>query len=224
MKAVKQRRNFPRRLMRSVRARSRVFIAAVFGAVVGIALPDAWRSATRALVGWDYGVALYLILFTLLMMRSDINSIRRRAAFQDERRSTFLVLVVTAALASLVAILALLAGGDQIKRDPWHLALAALTVLLSWSFTHTMFALHYAHEYYDRDARKRGGLNFPGTEPPDYCDFVYFSLVIGMTSQVSDVAVTSAAIRRTVAVHGVVSFVFNVSLIGLMVNLTGNAI
>jgi uncharacterized membrane protein len=95
--------------------------------------------------------------------------------------------------------------------------------LLSWAFIHTIFALHYAHEFYDEDIG--GGLAFPGGETePDYWDFVYFSFVIGMTSQVSDVGVTHKEIRRTVAAHGVVSFVFNAALLALTVNIAASAI
>jgi uncharacterized membrane protein len=224
MVAAKSPRNLLHRLTRAVRARPRVLIAAAVGIVTAPLMPPDWRVATRSLVGWDLGVALYLVLCFRLMTRSDVNRIRRRAAFQDEGRYVFLALVVASALASLGAILAELGGGDEAKRDPLHLALAALTVLLSWAFTHTMFALHYAHVYYDQNAHLGGGLTFPGKDPPDYWDFIYFSFVIGMTSQVSDVAVTSPAIRRTVAAHGVVSFVFNATLLGLTVNLTANAI
>jgi uncharacterized membrane protein len=94
--------------------------------------------------------------------------------------------------------------------------------LLSWAFIHTIFALHYAHEFYDVTA---GGLAFPqGSADPDYWDFVYFSFVIGMTSQVSDVAVTSKELRRIVTAHGMLSFVFNAALLALTVNLAAGAL
>ena len=97
--------------------------------------------------------------------------------------------------------------------------------MLSWAAVHTTFALHYAHDYY-RGA-KPGGLQFPGgdkRDPADYWDFVYFSFVIGMTAQVSDVGITDKTIRRTVTVHGIVSFVFNTALVALMVNIAASAI
>jgi uncharacterized membrane protein len=99
-----------------------------------------------------------------------------------------------------------------------------LTIALSWAFTHTIFALHYAHEFYSENDGPPGGLQFPGSEDPDYWDFVYFSFVIGMTSQVSDVAIRSKPIRRIVAAHGVISFVFNVALLSLTVNIAAGAI
>jgi uncharacterized membrane protein len=88
---------------------------------------------------------------------------------------------------------------------------------------HTIFALHYAHEFYGEDA-EQGGLTFPGGEEPDYWDFVYFSFVIGMTSQVSDVAICSKSIRRTATAHGVLSFIFNAALLALTVNIAASAL
>ncbi len=98
-----------------------------------------------------------------------------------------------------------------------------MTIGLSWAAIHTTFALHYAHEYYRGTV---GGLAFPGDgkEEPDYWDFVYFSFVIGMTAQVSDVGITDRIIRRTATVHGIVSFVFNTALLALTINIVAGAI
>ena len=98
-----------------------------------------------------------------------------------------------------------------------------VTILLSWAFMHTIFALHYAHEFYGegRDA-KVGGLVFPGTGEPDYWDFLYFSLVIAMTSQVSDVQISSRSIRRLATIHGAISFFFNLTVLALTVNMVSN--
>jgi uncharacterized membrane protein len=210
-----------------VRARPRLFSSAAVGVVATIALTalTAWNPATRAIVGWDIGVALYLVLAFTMMARSEVHLIRRRAAGQDVGQLTILVLTMAAALASLGAIFAELGisahGGGA--RATTQVVLALGTLALSWAFIHTIFALHYAHEFYDET--DGGGLAFPGNAPePDYWDFVYFSLVIGMTSQVSDVGVTSPLIRRTVAAHGVLSFVFNTALLALTINLAASAI
>jgi uncharacterized membrane protein len=223
MTEPEKRRGPLRRWVRVVRARPRLFLAIALGLAVGLLLPADWRVATRALTAWDIALGLYLVLAFRLMTNCDVNRIKRRAAHQDEGRITILVLVVASALASLLAILAEL-GGQGANRQPAHLALAAVTILLSWAFTHTIFAIHYAHEYYGEVAHKGGGLNFPGQDPPDYWDFVYFSFVVGMTSQVSDVAVTSGALRRLVAAHGVVSFIFNATLLALTVNIAAGAL
>jgi uncharacterized membrane protein len=216
------RRKLPR-IVRVVRARPRLFLAAVLGIVVGLVLPSEWRATTRLLVTWDVGVGLYLALAFQAMAKADIARIRRRAALLDEDRVAFLFLTAGAALASLGAIVAEL-GAKDTGRAPAHLALAAVTIALSWAFIHTIFALHYAHEFYIENRYEDGGLAFPGKEKPDYWDFLYFSLVIGMTSQVSDVAVTAKSIRRTVMWHGVVSFFFNVALLALTVNIAARAL
>jgi uncharacterized membrane protein len=213
-------------LLRVVRSRPRLFVSLGIGVVVTAGLALTHRApATRLLVGWDLGIGLYLALAFHMMAGSDVRRIRDHAGQQDEGRVAILVLTVAAALASLAAIFAELgtsaSGGGS--RQPIPLVLATVTVALSWAFIHTIFALHYAHEFYDENAG--GGLNFPdGDKEPDYWDFVYFSFVIGMTSQVSDVSVTSKRIRRTVASHGIVSFVFNVALLALTVNIAASAI
>jgi uncharacterized membrane protein len=217
-------RHLPRPL-RIVRARPRLFISALIGLVVIAVCPSDWRIATRLLAGWDIGVALYLALALRMMAVAQVRHIRLRAKLQDEGQYAILALTAIAALASLGAIVALLGMSGGNDREPAHLMLGIVTILLSWTFTHTMFALHYAHEFYDENAGKGGGLIFPGElREPDYWDFIYFSFVIGMTSQVSDVAITCRPIRHTVSAHGIISFVFNVTLLALTVNIAASAI
>lgn len=211
------------RVFRVIRARPRLFLSAIIGLIVIAALPTAWKLTTRALIGWDVGLALYLTAAFELMARADVHRIRRQAALQDEGRFAILVLTVIAAMASLAAIVVELGSTQGTARDPLRLVLAIVTIVLSWGFVHTIFALHYAHEYH-AEHKNGGGLAFPGDGEPDYWDFVYFSFVIGMTSQVSDVAVTSHSIRKIVTAHGIVSFVFNVALLALSVNMAASAI
>lgn len=213
-----------RRAVRAVRARPRLFSSALVGLVLIAALPAGLRLTTRLLTGWDIGIALYLAAACVLMARTNVEHIRRQSALLDEGRIAILVLTVAAALASLAAIFAELGIVRASTHDLVRLGLATITIALSWAFIHTMFALHYAHEFYAERHRGTGSLEFPGAEPPDYWDFVYFSFVIGMTSQVSDVTVTSKAIRKTVTAHAVVSFVFNVALLSLTVNIAASAI
>jgi uncharacterized membrane protein len=212
-------------LPRIVRARPRLFSAGALGAVVGAAatVTSGWASASCFLVGWDVAVGVYLGLALQVMASSDVESIRRHAALQDEGQLGMLVLTVAAAMASLAAIVVELGVGTGRPRLPSHLAGGLLTIFLSWAFIHTIFALHYAHEFYDEEAG--GGMAFPGSDgDPDYWDFAYFAFVIGMTSQVSDVSVTSKRIRRTVAAHGIVSFLFNAALLALSVNIAASVV
>jgi uncharacterized membrane protein len=216
--ATAQRRQLPK-VLRVVRARPRLFVAAALAAIVSLLLPAQWRVSTRVLVGWDVAVAFYVLGALRLMAGADAARIRRRAAILDEGRLAILMVVVGAAVASLGGIVAQLGG----ERAAVHLAPATVTILLSWTLVHVIFALHYAHEFYAEKPRG-GGLTFPGGDEPDYWDFLYFSLVIGMTSQVSDVAVTGRTIRRTVTAHGVVSFLFNAALVALSVNIAASAL
>ena len=213
-------------VLRIVGARPRLFLSIAVSVVTAISLRSAWQLTSRMLVAWDIGVTFYLVLVYHLMSRAKIEHIRLHAATEDEGQFGILILTVASALASLAAIIVELAStpthGDA--RQPAQLMLATLTILLSWAFTHTIFALHYAHEYYSENGGRGGSLVFPGSEEPDYWDFVYFSFVIGMTSQVSDVAVACQTIRRTVAAHGVISFVFNAALLALTVNIAASAI
>ncbi len=212
--------------LRIVRARPRLFISALIGVMVIALCPADWRIATRLLVGWDVGIALYLGLALHMMAVAQVRHIRIRAKLQDEGQLTD-------------------PGADRDRgaRQPrrHHCAcsecriratasrsicmLGVVTILLSWTFTHIMFALHYAHEFYDENGGKGGGLIFPGDlHEPDYWDFVYFSFVVGMTSQVSDVAITCRPIRHTVSAHGIISFIFNVTLLALTVNIAASAL
>jgi uncharacterized membrane protein len=213
------------RVSRFLQARWRLIFSTIVCVLLVLFLPDGYRPASRLLVGWDAGVALYLLLVLTMIVRSSPDRVRREAALQDEGRITIPVLTVTAALASLGAIIFWLRTASENETiAPRVLALLFLTTLLSWVFVHIMFALHYAHEYYAEHRGAGGGLRFPGNTEPNYWDFLYFAFAIGTATQVSDVAVTSRAIRRTVTAHGMVAFVFNVTLIALTVSIAADAI
>jgi uncharacterized membrane protein len=208
--------------VRVVYARPRTFISIAIGGAAFFLLPGSLRLVTRLLMSWDIFVTSYLVLAYIMVFRCGLAHIRRNAVLQDDGR--FLILLVTAlgAFASIAAIVFELGAA---RRSSPQLTLATVTIALSWALVHTTFALHYAHDYY-RGA-KAGGLQFPSgnaSENPDYWDFVYFSFVIGMTAQVSDVGITDKTIRRTATAHGIISFVFNTALLALTVNIAASAI
>ncbi|MEA2822468.1 MAG: hypothetical protein QOJ86_4472 [Bradyrhizobium sp.] len=208
--------------VRVVYARPRTFISIAIGVVAFFLLPNSLRLMTRLLIGWDIFVAVYLVMVYTLVFRSGLAHIRRNAILQDDGRFLILMVTATGAFASIAAIIFEL---DGTHRGTPELALATLTIALSWAAVHTTFALHYAHEFYR--GTKPGGLQFPSGdqhEDADYWDFVYFSFVIGMTAQVSDVGITDRTIRRTATAHGIISFVFNTALLALMVNIAASAI
>jgi uncharacterized membrane protein len=213
----------PAYLVRVGMAHKRLMISVAIGIVTMAALPAA--PITRILIGWDLGVLIYLGAVALVMSRcSSVAQMKAQAAAQDEGAFAILVLTTAAGMASLIAIFAELATLE--RTDPHYGIYAALalgTVVLSWTFIHTIFALHYAHEFYGTGEHKNG-LRFPGDGQPDYWDFIYFSFVVGMTFQVSDVAVTHKSVRRTVVAHGALSFFFATAVVAMAVNIAASII
>ena len=210
------------RPVRLIYARPRTFIALAAGILVSLLLPGSYRLVTRFLFGWDALIAVYLVLVYAMMLCNDHQHIRRAAAMQDDGRFVILLVTATGAFASIAAIVSELGTPH---RGVLELSIAITTIALSWAAVHTTFALHYAHDYY-RSARP-GGLQFPSGDKEDhadYWDFVYFSFVIGMTAQVSDVGITDKTIRRTATAHGIVSFIYNTALLALTVNIAASAI
>jgi uncharacterized membrane protein len=206
--------------------RPRVLIAAIIGIAAAAVATHFVGAPLRAVVGWDFGAGSYLVLAFIMAARADAAAVRRRAAREDLTRWAFLALMAGAAFFSMFAILGPVhdaknaAGGISVGL----VLFGAFTILLSWLFAHTAFAIHYAHEYYGgRGPARTPGLIFPGkAEPPDYWDFLYFSLVIGMTCQVSDVQVATRSWRRLVLIHGLVSFLFNTIVLALSINLVAS--
>jgi uncharacterized membrane protein len=201
----------------------RLLVSGLIGLGLIVMFSPDWSLSARLVLGWDAGIGCYLAGSIWPLAHFDADRIRHRAAIEDEGSTLILILTTAATLASCAAIVALLGGGGQ-KSDGALLSLAATTIVLSWFFVHTIFAFHYAHQYYGERNSKKSGLSFPEEDSPDYLDFVYFSFVIGMTFQVSDVATASRPIRRTVLAHSIVAFFFNVALMALMVNIAASAI
>ena len=213
-------------LLRTLQTRWRLVASIVLFFAARAVLRGHLDESTSWLVAWDVAVGSYLLLAFWLVRTASVAHIRERAALEDEGRFLLLALVTGAALASLLAIVGEL--GDLPSGAPaatlrLRLALTVATIFVSWALIHTVFAFHYAHEYYAEDGDEPGGLRFEGP-PPDYADFVYFSFVIGMTAQVSDIVITDPHIRRTATLHGILSFAFNAALVALMINIASSAI
>ena len=213
----------PAYLLRVGLAHKRLIVSVAIGFIVMLALPAAL--ITRMLIGWDTGVLIYLVAAAVVMSRcSSVTEMKQNAAAQDEGALAILILTTAAGMASLIAIFAELAALE--RANPHYgiyVALAIGTVVLSWTFIHTIFTLHYAHEFYGSGQHKNG-LSFPGDGQPDYWDFIYFSFVVGMTFQVSDVAVTHKKVRRTVVAHGALSFFFTTAVVAMAVNIAASII
>jgi uncharacterized membrane protein len=209
----------------------RLLFCTTAGAILYLVLPAGMPVPARAAMGWVVGVAIFLWLCLLAAGDASPDHLRRRAARLDERRWVILTLIVAAAGTSMVALGFLLQKTASAEGVPIvaRVLLAGFTVIASWLLTHTIFAIHYAHEYYgDADPGPgrvdRGGLAFPGGEAPDYWDFVYYAFVVGMTCQVSDVQVTGRHMRRLTLIHGGVSFMFNTIVLALAVNIVASTL
>jgi uncharacterized membrane protein len=184
--------------------------------------------ANRLLVTWSVASLTYVALYWLTILRADADMTRRRAGSYDQAAYVIFLLVTIAACASVVAIGFVM--GDVKSMAFWpkalHLGLSIAALVLSWMLIHTVFAFHYARRYYAPASLEgpAAGLKFPGVEEPDYFDFAYYSFVVGMTSQVSDVAVTTAQMRRTTLAHGVLSFLFNIAVLAVSINVISGVI
>lgn len=211
----------PRRIRRSTRLLLAGLVAlAATVAASGLGIRHA------VLIGWNAGALLYLLWVWRLILTETEADLRLHAAEDDESPWVILGVGLAAVLSSLLAIGATLADieahperGAQIA----GLALGAFTLIVSWLLFNTVFAIHYAHLYYedrDRDGQEYGGLAFPGERPSSYIDFVYFSLSVGAAFQVSDVSVTTTRFRRVVMIHALLGFLFNTGVLALAINVT----
>jgi len=200
-------------------SRPRLFIGLLCGLAAAPLLSQEISRTTRSVIAWDIGVAVYLALSAYLFVTEPTDRIAGNAARQEEGEWTIFWLTVAGVTFSFVAIINEFADMKDLPpaRRGEHILLVALTLFASWLMTHTTFAFRYAHEYYSDGIA--GGLEFPGERPPDYLDFMYFSLVLGMTFQVSDVQITSHKLRRLAAAHGLLSFLFNTIILALTINL-----
>ncbi len=186
---------------------------------------------TQLVSAWDVFALITVGFAWAVIITQDPYTVRRDASFQDASGPVLFGIVLTAACVSLFAVILIL-GSNKSPSSPGfvpHLVLAISAIGLSWSLVHTVFSLHYAHVYYlnahkvDRD-KVEGGLIFPGDEKPDYYDFAYFSFIIGMTCQVSDVQISSKKIRRMATIHGLISFAFNTAILAMFVNIVASVL
>ena len=219
--------------LRVVRGHPRLFAGIAVSILAGVLLPSSLLLSTRLLIAWNAGTWFYFIATGIMIARATPQSIRQRAKATDEGKSFILVFTGFAALAAIAAIVVQLIAAKELLGTVkgLHIGLAAATIVSAWFFIHLTYALHYAHEYFDeyvaepgRPAAERGGLAFPGTEHPDYYDFLYFSYVIGVACQTADVDISSPAMRRVALVHCVLAFFFNSAVLALTINIAAGLI
>lgn len=208
-----------------LRAHPRLVGSMAVGAVLALLLPTHIDGTTRALLGWNAAVWLYLALSTVMMRRVDHERFRRMVVAQAEGASTVLAVVLVATVASMVGIVFELTAAKLpgVRHATPHIVFALTTVVGSWLLLPTLFTLNYASAYYRTG--HGSGLVFPDPDPafaPHYVDFLYFSFTVAVASQTADVAVSSTAMRRLVLAQSVLSFAFNTAILALTINIAAS--
>lgn len=219
-KVTEPKKNFLLRLD----AHYRLYLSLLIGAITFFFVRHNPSVPAVTLITWIAVASSIIILDWIIIIWAHPKDIRKIASLEDSSRVMIFVFVMAASLVSLVAILLLLKSTKGAADDTvaGYILLAMAAVIVSWWMVHTVFTLRYAHLFYTIDGSKKtplGGLEFPGGEKsPDYLDFVYFSFVVGMTFQVSDVEISSKHIRRLAWAHGLIAFAFNTAIVALSIN------
>ena len=207
-------------------ARPRLLLAAAGGAIAGFLARSlaGLHPVTSCIIGWDGMCGAFIVSMFWHMAHCTPEGMRARAAEDDEGRVTILSIVLVSVAVSVIAVgleLSLARTAHGLERA-LRVALAFGTVAASWFMAHVMFALHYAHGYYDRDEAAGAdarGLRFPGEEEPDYWDFLHFAVIVGVAAQTADIAISAKRLRRLNTVHSLFSFAFNTVIVALTINL-----
>jgi uncharacterized membrane protein len=207
------------------------FVISAVASLITLFLPLHLPLATRLLIGWSTFAFFAIVLAWIVLFTRDPYEVRRTASIQDSNATVLFTLVISAAMISLLAVGVLLGSAKSLPKAELgeHVALSVASVIVSWFLVHTLFALRYAHLFYSgahqtEREKVQGGLDFPGDDSPVYLDFAYFSFVVGMTCQVSDVQVSSTSMRRLTLVHGLISFCFNTAIIAMFVNIVASLV
>ena len=201
-----------------MKVRPRLIVSlTIFIITSAVLVASGLRPTIAVLLGFDLGALVFLSILARMFNQASPASMRTQAQAQDTGRWGILwsgVVLTTVVLVALSNELHAAKAGGALA-----IGVGALSVVLSWLFLNTMFAIHYAHGFYGDFGDKHSGLDFPDTAEPDYWDFAYFAIVIGMTFQVSDVQITSRYLRRVALLHSVIAFFFNVFIIAITVNI-----
>lgn len=217
--------------MRYILGRPRLFSSVLIGIVFYYVFPLAQDASTRLLMAWNIGAVFFIVMMIALMIRSDDADMKRHAQQMDEGRFAVLFTSLVAALASLASVVVELSrvktasGNDFV----FYISLSVVTIFVSWTFIQIIFTEHYAHEYYmhTEGGRRRSneagaGLAFPSEHKPDYLDFLYFTVTIGVANQTADIAIRSRPMRILVLIHSVISYFFNATILALSINIVSS--
>lgn len=217
--------------LKNIDAHHRMIVSVVAAASAGVLTWGRWSTPVQALLVWNaFGYSM-LALAWLRIAIDEPARFLKKARLQDSSRTTIFVSVLLAAIISLFAVGYLLGMARGLGRHglATHVLLSFATVISAWCLIHTIFALHYAHIFYgdndnEADSDRPAKLQFPDEPAPNYMDFAYFSFVIGMTCQVSDVQIVDRRVRRLALFHGLISFAFNTAIVALGINIVSGLV
>jgi uncharacterized membrane protein len=211
-----------RTVWRAISGRPRLIAGLAVMLIAWPLVPGSLPLTTRGIVAWDIGSVAFLLLSAQLFVTAVSDHMPAAAEAQQEGEWTIFGLTLAVVIVSFIAVSSEFTAIKAAGSKAWEISLVAGTLFLSWLVTHVTFCYRYAHEFYARDLGGPGvdrGLIFPEEEEPDYLDFLYFSIVLGMTFQVSDVQITSRKLRRVATLHGLLSFLFNTVIVAFTVNI-----
>lgn len=214
-------------VIQMISGHKRTFIGLLGGLLaywlIGMLSGTRLHGVPRMIAAWDAGGLLFLFACTVLFSTTPPARMSANADKQQEGEWTIFSITLLGVAVSFAAIVTGFSGSKDmsVSLRELHVGLVALTLLVSWMVMQATFAMRYAHEYYQRGdgVKLDRGLEFPSEDDPDYWDFTYFSIVLGMTFQVSDVQITSRKLRRVATMHGFLGFVFNTVIIAVTVNI-----
>lgn len=214
-------------IYRIILARRLMALSYTAGFLSYFVILPAESTTIRAVAAWDLGSFLYLATSFTRVIRTLGFDIRTDAKAHQEGEWSIFTLTVLSAIMSFASIFLFSKFTGTAHHKAGFLGFVCLTLILSWGLTQISFAYRYAHEYYSYNLGGKeidGGIVFPGDEPPDYLDFIYFSVVLGMTFQVSDCNITSKKLRRLATVQGLVGFLFNTVILALAINIFASSL
>jgi len=228
-KTLKQITKLPNNVFFKFDAHYRLLISLAAAIIALLVTHGHFKWPAVVLITWVTSAMAIIVMDWIIILNAHPREIRKIAKLQDASRVFIFLFVIVASFVSLGSILFLLKStkGGSAADVTGHILLGMASVMVSWWLVHTLFAMRYAHMYYSPDENndKLEGLEFPGDEKePDYLDFVYFSFVVGMTFQVSDVEISSRHIRRLTLLHGLISFAFNTAIVALSINVVSSLV
>lgn len=217
------------RLLQGIKYRPYLSATFSLGLVIygALHLLTQWHWATCLQLGWNIAIWLYLFLTLKMMWHLDATHILQRAKQQDEGKWMILTVVLVAIVICFISIVVQLGHvpKDQSILKSALILLTIGTIFSTWLLLHTLFAIHYAHDYYLAKSRHQdAGLDFPKTDQPDYLDFIYFSYIIGTSAQTADISITSSALRHLNIFHCVLAFIFNTVILAVAINVAASLI